>query len=199
MHPKAYCLLGLKTELLRRCLAPSRKSRVRVKKHKSPLPYGRVAQSRALVAVLPRRWNTRSALYLAKATHMPLARVSLLPSTRPHADTRWSVRLGWWRPLPPSAEVDAAKYEALKRSVATPKSKPASGKKAKAKAAPATTQTKVAFITVFGEPLGFGAFVVALLVLAFVIMAALKYTKDKDAGGARASPLAVLKVSNSGV
>jgi len=79
-------------------------------------------------------------------------------------------------------EVDAAKYEALKRSVATPKSKPASGKKAKAKAAPATTQTKVAFITVFGEPLGFGAFVVALLVLAFVIMAALKYTKDKDAG-----------------
>jgi hypothetical protein len=95
--------------------------------------------------------------------------------------------------------VDAAKYEALKRSVATPKSKPASGKKAKAKAAPATTQTKVAFITVFGEPLGFGAFVVALLVLAFVIMAALKYTKDKDAGGARASPLAVLKVSNSGV
>ena len=97
--------------------------------------------------------------------HWPLRRVGGDPP--PVERATWLVA-----PPPPSAEVDAAKYEALRRSVATPKSKPASKKKAKAKAAPATTQTKVVFITVFGERLGFGAFVIALLVLAFVIMAA---------------------------
>jgi hypothetical protein len=147
---------------------------------------------------LARRRITTSALCLARATHKQLARVSF-----PTISHTGSVKRDLLPPPPfctppsPLAGESVSRHQARSRAKAA-NTKAARATQAKAKAAHTmaahATQAKVfgaplssvsPFITVFGTPLSLGTFLVALLILAFALMAALKYTKDADAEGAR--------------